>query len=166
MSDRDAMKSGPSLRHFGGLLAGFKEWLFDTEDEFSLLRIFLLVFAITVPPLLYGASQYAKNLRRYDGQFIRWSVKLWKDAGNPDGEALTQFAAKQGTGTVASNRVFSINGTNYTTLFARTNLYWHREIGTLFVTADDVLIFLHPSGDYELLADGLLPSSVKVSRQP
>jgi hypothetical protein len=66
---------------------------------------------------------------------------------------------------VASNRVFSINGTNYTTLFARTKLMQNRE-GTLFVTTNDVLIFLHPSGEHELLTDGLLPSSVKVSRQP
>jgi hypothetical protein len=93
------------------------------------------------------------SLDRADGFELTQRLKRWVEAGKPEGEKLAEFMQGRRADVVATNRVFSIGGTNFVTQFAATKPKSGRA-GTLFVTTNEVLIWLDSSGRTELFSIG------------
>jgi len=128
----------------------------NSRPCFTGFRLAFLVALIFAVVYVIAALFQDNGLRRVDGLELILRVQRWKDAGSPQGDGLTRFMAPRDSSIVESNRSFVIDGTNYSTLFARTNVKHHVN-GALFVTTNEVLIFLYPSGEHTLLSDKRLP---------
>ena len=85
------------------------------------------------------------NLHRADCYEISEHFRRWLEAGSPTGVQLDEFMKGRRRDLIASNHVFSIANSNYTTQFAVTAPHSQRP-GLLFITTNGVLIWLSESG--------------------
>jgi hypothetical protein len=85
------------------------------------------------------------SLHRADCTEIFGDFRHWVEAGSPSGEQLDAFMKGRRRDRIASNHVFSIENSNYTTQFVMTDLHSQRP-GVLFVATNGVLIWLSESG--------------------
>ena len=111
------------------------------------------LIAVVLLVLLFVMFRTAKNhsLDRFDGFGLTQIRQRWVEAGKPEGDKLTEFMQGRHADLVVSNRVFGIGGTNYVTQFAVTKPKSQRA-ATLFVTTNEVLIWLDSSGNVEIFS--------------
>jgi len=76
-------------------------------------------------------------------------LQRWVEAGKPEGENLTKFMQGRRSGLIVSNQTFEIGATNHFTQFAVIGVRTHGN-ATLFVTTNQVLIWLNRSGIVEI----------------
>ena len=98
-----------------------------------LLTVGLLVF---VGFMFWFGSHLNHSFTVVGDTLLRGVTRAWNEAGQPEGEALRRFMADRPYA-VVSNRVFVIEGTNYTTQFATTHI---GRRGTLFITTNSTVI--------------------------
>lgn len=111
--------------------------------------VVILIACAGVGYYLWARIYVTRSLHRADGIELTQTLKRWVEAGRPEGETLTEFMRGRRQDLVVSNRSFTIGGTNYGTQFAVTKPKSQRP-GTLFVTTNEVLIWLAPTGQAEL----------------
>jgi hypothetical protein len=110
----------------------------------------LLIVCAAIGYYVWARIYITQSLQRADIIELTQTLKRWIEAGQPKGEALTGFMQGRRQDLVVSNRLFTIDGTNYTAQFAVTNPKSQRP-GTLFVTTNENLIWLTPAGQPELV---------------
>ena len=96
------------------------------------------------------------SLDRADGFELTQRLKRWVESGKPEEKRLYEFMQGRRADIVATNRVFSIGGTNFVTQFAVTKPKSGRT-GILFVTTNEVLIWLDSLGRAQLFSIGPPP---------
>jgi hypothetical protein len=117
----------------------------------------LIVVAVVLCAALVGFVWLRVNVRhsldRADGFELTQLLKRWAEAGKPQGDKLAEFMQGGRPDVVATNRVLTIGGTNFATQFAVTKPKSGRA-ETLFVTTNEVLIWLDSSGRTEIFSIG------------
>lgn len=103
--------------------------------------VFVALLVAALVALIWLRVTVNRSLDRADAFEITQRLKRWVEAGEPQGDKLAEFMQGRRSDVVVSNRVFSIDGTNFTTQFAVTKPKSGRA-GTLFVTTNEVLIWL------------------------
>lgn len=112
--------------------------------------VVILIAGAGVGCYVWARIYITRSLHRADVIELTQTLKRWVEAGQPEGETLTEFMRGRRQDLVVSNRSFTIGGTNYGTQFAVTKPKSQRP-GTLFVTTNGVLIWLAPTGQPELI---------------
>lgn len=95
---------------------------------------------------------YGNSLDRADRMKLRHHLKQWVEAGSPQGTELAEFMRKTTSDIVVTNRVFAMIETNYIAQFALVKPNRWRA-GTLFVTTNEVLIWVGQSGRIKTFAN-------------
>lgn len=134
----------------------------EAGDQDGPMGGWVILIAVTVVTLVIGGFFYLKlsvnhSLHRADCVTLTETVRRWKEAGSPTGEKLAEFMQGRRSDIIATNRLFAIRGTNYTTLLAVTKPSSGRT-GTLFVTANGILIWLDGSGTPRIAEFGGTPT--------
>jgi len=114
-----------------------------------------LIFCLAVGYYAWARIFVTRRLEHADGVELTQTLKRWVEAGRPEGQTLTEFMRGRRPDLVVSNRLFVIGQTNLVTQFALTNPYGRT--GTLFVTSNEVLIWMDPSGKTELVSRNTNP---------
>lgn len=110
----------------------------------------LLIVCAALGYYVWARINVTRSLHRADIFELTQTFKRWVEAGRPEGDALTEFMRGRRQDLVVSNRSFTIEGTNYLAQFAVTQPKSQRP-GTLFVTTNEVLIWLDRNGRSELV---------------
>lgn len=110
----------------------------------------VLIVCAAIGYYVWARIFVTRSLHQADIIELTQTLKRWVEAGRPEGEALTEFMRGRRRDLVVSNRSFTIGGTNYLTLLAVTQPKSQRP-GTLFVTTNEVLIWLAPDGQSQLV---------------
>jgi hypothetical protein len=110
----------------------------------------MLIVCAAIGYYVWARIYVTRSLHRSDIIELTQTFKRWVEAGQPEGATLTEFMRGRRQDLVVSNRSFTIEGTNYLTQFAVTQPKSQRP-GTLFVTTNEVLIWLAPNGQSELV---------------
>lgn len=133
----------------------------EEEGRESSVGTWFSWIAVTVIGLVIGGFVFLKlsvrrSLHRADCITLTETVRRWKEAGGPSGEKLVEFMQGRRSDMAVSNRLFTINRTNYATLLALTRPSSKR-IGTLFVTTNGILIWLDSGGNPKIAEFGGTP---------
>ena len=118
----------------------------------SFVLVALVLCAVLVG-FVWLRVKVRQSLDRADGFELTQQLKRWVEAGSPQGDKLTEFMQGRRSDVVLTNRLFNIGGTNYATHFAVTKPK-SGSAGTLFVTSNEVLIWLDSSGRTEIFSIG------------
>lgn len=110
----------------------------------------MLIVCAAIGLYVWARIYVTRSLHQADIIELTLTLKRWVEAGQPEGEALAEFMRGRRQDLVVSNRSFMIEGTNYLTQFAVTQPKSRRP-GTLFVTTNEVLIWLAPNGQSKLV---------------
>jgi hypothetical protein len=86
------------------------------------------------------------SVYRAEAAKVRAYLYYWVEAGRPEGEALKQFMQRGSDGVITTNRVLSIGGTNYFTLFSLPNPNGNAGVEAFYVTTNSILISIDKNG--------------------
>lgn len=110
----------------------------------------LLILCAVAGYFIWASIFITQSLHRADIVELTQTLKRWIEAGRPEGKALSDFMHGRRPDLVVSNRLVTIEGTNFATQFALTTPKSQRP-GTLFVTTNEVLIWVRSTGEAELV---------------
>ncbi len=133
---------------FGRTTLGIGNWLLGS---FCLIGSVIMAFYLTMGFFM------KQSLDRADCITLTESVRRWKEAGSLTGAKMAEFMQDRRSDMTATHRLFAIKGANYTTLLAVTRPSSGRT-GTLFVTANGILIWLDASGIPRIVEFGGTPT--------
>lgn len=120
------------------------------KSELGIVFLIVALSACVLVGALFAFSSIIENsLHNADRVELTEHFRRWVEAGSPQGEDLINFLRGRRRDLVVSNCLFAINGTNYFTQFAVTDLHSHRA-GLLFVTTNGLLIFMDGYGHADL----------------
>jgi hypothetical protein len=93
--------------------------------------------------LLVGTVR--NSVYRAEAAKVRAYLYYWVEAGRPEGDALNEFMQRRRDGVIVTNRVLTIGGTNYSTLFAFPNPNGNSGVGGV-ITTNGVLMTIDKEG--------------------
>ena len=125
------------------------------ESWVDVWPVAVLVLAVLFGVGLFAGFRYLRSgvregLQRADCIELTEALRRWAEAGSPQGQHLREFMAGRRPDLIFSNRSFTIQGTNFVSQFAVTKPKSKRE-GTLFITTNELLIWLNESGHAEVV---------------
>src|SRR5687767_5837468 len=95
-------------------------------------RLIIVIVVCSISGFLFLRVATYKSLDRADSSELTEAVERWFESNRPEGTALNTFMSGRRPDLVFTNRLVTINGTNYTTIFALTRSRSGRA-GVLFV---------------------------------
>lgn len=110
----------------------------------------VLILCTVISFYIWAGISITRSLHRADIFELTGILRAWVKAGQPEGEALMEFLRGCREDIIVSNRLFTIEGINHVTQFAVTRPKSRRS-GTLFITTNEVLIWLAPNGQSKLV---------------